>query len=452
MKDPSSKGQKNLKSWFASKFTYDFIEKVARDTGFLQRKRKLDPVYLLFVLIFGISIHQKPTMEELYRRYIDFDDNPKFSHPIFHQSFTKRFNEKLVNFLRALLDHYMDQMINQSPVRLKGIAENFKDIVIQDSSIIRLSKKLYELHPAARSRDNSAGLKIHAVYSTTSHSLKKAEITTERVHDAKKFKITPDVQDTLLVDDLGYYSLKKFAQIHEYGGYFVSRVKSNAAYNISKIISGPSELLANVDSNCFINLKLADFLERIPHYGQFDLICSVHIGDEKVNKEKISIFRDFRVICIWNFKAHKWHMYITNLTSEDFSVEDIYELYRFRWAIELVFKELKSDYDLGHLLLGNVPLAYIHIYSMLLRFIISRDLYTWIVSLANKAEAKKYTPTMWSRVFSEKALEFLSILNQQFFWNGNIKSRWEKLEGSLRQLPRTRNDPSVLSLRYSEIR
>ncbi|HOJ97660.1 MAG TPA: transposase, partial [Methanospirillum sp.] len=180
--------------------------------------------------------------------------------------------------------------------------------------------------------------------------------------------------------------------------------------------------------------------------------CSVHIGDEKVNKEKISIFRDFRVICIWNFKAHKWHMYITNLPSEDFSVEDIYELYRFRWAIELVFKELKSDYDLGHLLLGNVPLAYIHIYSMLLRFIISRDLYTWIVSLANKAEAKKYTPTMWSRVFSEKALEFLSILNQQFFWNGNIKGRWEKLEGSLRQLPRTRNDPSVLSLRYSEIR
>ncbi len=63
MKDPSSKGQKNLKSWFASKFTYDFIEKVARDTGFLQRKRKLDPVYLLFVLIFGISIHQKPTTQ-----------------------------------------------------------------------------------------------------------------------------------------------------------------------------------------------------------------------------------------------------------------------------------------------------------------------------------------------------------------------------------------------------
>ena len=452
MVSPSSDGQKNLKSWFSSKFTYDFIENVARETKFLQRKRKLDPVYLVFVLIFGISSHQKPTLEEIHRRYIDFDDNPKITSPILHQSFTNRFNDKLVAFLGVLLNHYMNLMINQSSVRLKGIAENFKDILIQDSSIIRLSKKLFEFHPAAFSRNNSAGLKIHAVYSAASQSIKSAEITTERVHDAKKFKIEPDVQGTLLIDDLGYYSLKKFAQIHDYGGFFISRVKSNAAYRISKIISGPSELLADVDPNCFKNIKLLEFLRLVPDYGEFNLICSVHIDDEKRNKEKIPIFKEFRVICIWNSKAHKWHMYITNLSSEYFSIEDVYELYKFRWVIELIFKELKSDYDLGNLFLGNAPLAYIHIYSMLLRFIISRDLYTWIVSLSNKGDEKKYTPSMWSKVFSEKALEFLSILNQHFFANCNINGRWTKLEQSLRQLAITRNDPDVLSLKYSENR
>jgi hypothetical protein len=447
----SSGGKKNLRTWFSSKFTYDFIENVARETGFLQRKRKLDPVYLIIVLIFGISSHRQPTLEEIYRRYTDFDDNPKFTNPILHQSFRNRFNDKLVTFLQVLLEHYMNQMINQSSASLKGIAGSFKDILIQDSSIIRLSKKLYELHPAARSRDNSAGLKIHAVYSTVTHSIKNAQITTERVHDAKMFDIKPDVKGTLLIDDLGYYSLKKFALIQDYGGFFISRVKSNAAYCVSRIISGPSDLLANVDPNCFKNIKLADFLDRVPNSGEFDLICSVHIGDEKINKEKVPIFREFRVVCIWNSKAHKWHMYITNLDSEYFSNEEVYELYRFRWVIELIFKELKSDYDLGNLFLGNAPLAYVHIYSMLLRLIISRDLYTWIVSLSNKRDAKKYTPTMWSKIFAEKALEFLSILNQQFFESCNIYGRWRKLERSLRRLALTRNDPEVLSLKFSEV-
>jgi len=28
--------------------------------------------------IFGVSSHGRPTFEEIYRRYIDFDANPKF--------------------------------------------------------------------------------------------------------------------------------------------------------------------------------------------------------------------------------------------------------------------------------------------------------------------------------------------------------------------------------------
>ena len=176
MKKPSSKGQKNLKSWVFQKFTFDFIEKKARETGFMQRKRKLDPVLLVFVLIFGVSSHLKPTLEEIQRHYVDLDDNPKIGSSIRYQSFRKRFNHKLADFLKSLMDHYIDQMVHQSPAHLKGIVEDFKDILVQDSSIIRISKKLYDLHPAARSRDDSAGLKIHAVYSVVYHSVKNAII------------------------------------------------------------------------------------------------------------------------------------------------------------------------------------------------------------------------------------------------------------------------------------
>ena len=451
MHKPSSGCSKNLREWVITKFTRDLIENKARETGFLKRKRKLDPVHLVFVLVFGVSSHLHPTLEEIYRHYIDFDDNPKIKTAILNQSFRKRFNEKLVVFLKSLLDYYIDQMVHQSPAHLKGIVEDFKDILVQDSSIIRISKKLFELHPAARSRDDSAGLKIHAVYSAVSHSVKNAIITTERVHDAKMLEIGPEVENTLILNDLGYYSLKTFLKIQEYGGFFVSRVKTNAVFRVVTINSGPSDFLSIVDLNCFKDINGDDFFEKIPKKGVFDLICSFHIGDERINKVKKPIFREFRVICTWNPTAKKWLVYITNLTKERFSADDIYGLYRFRWVIELIFKELKGDYDLGKMLLGNEPMAFIHIYSMLLRFIISRDLFCWIVSSTRKNDKEKYTPLLWSKVFAEKALEFLSVLNQHFFGGGNVKKRWEKLERSLRHLAKNRNPHKVLSLNFSEI-
>lgn len=281
MKTSSYKGLKNLKDCVFHKLNPDFIENKSRETGFIKRKRKLDPVLLVFVLVFGVSSHLKPTLEEIYRHYVDLDDNPKIKTSIRNQSFRKRFKDDLVTFLKSLLNHYIDQTAHQSPAHLKGIVEDFKDILVQDSSIIRISKKLYDLHPAARSRDDSAGLKIHAVYSSVSHSVKSAIITSERVHDSKMLKIGREVENILLLYDLGYYSLKTVSKIQEYGGFFVSRVKTNAVFNVVTINSGPSDFLSLVDRNCFINISGDDFLEKIPKKGVFDLICSFHIDDER---------------------------------------------------------------------------------------------------------------------------------------------------------------------------
>lgn len=441
----SSGGLKTLQSWFSDKFTYEYIEGTARKTGFLQRKRKLDPVYLVYVLIFGISCHQLPSVEELHRRYVDFNDSPSNLKPIRNQSFRKWMNMRLVEFLRVLLDHYIEQMAVQSPARLKGTVQSFKDILIQDSSIIRISKKLYELHPAARSRNNSAGLKIHAVYSAISHSVTSTTITSERVHDSKMLNIGPEIKDSLLLNDLGYYSLQSFAKIQEHGGFFVSRVKSNAIPEVCSIISAPSDFISMVDIYCFTRIKLGDFLEKISKNGVYDLKCSFFIRKEK----KIEHFQEFRVICYWNSLSKKWQLYMTNLPYEEFSSEDIYEIYRYRWVVELIFKELKMDYDLGKMLLGNVPLAYIHIYSIMLRFIISRDLYCWIISSTDSNLKYKYTPLLWSKIFAEKGLEFLSILNQQYFGICLVERRWHKLERSLRQLAQNRQNRELISLKFS---
>ena len=173
--------------------------------------------------------------------------------------------------------------------------------------------------------------------------------------------------------------------------------------------------------------NLSSFLEHVPKKGIYDLVCSFEIEKAQNRTNKIPIIEDYRVVCFWNEKRSTWHVYMTNLPADKFNPDEIYELYKYRWIIELLFKELKSDYDLGNLLLGNSPLAYIHIYSMLIRLIISRNLYSWILTKIEPDEREKYGPMLWSKVFAEKSNEFLSILHQILFGNKDVLERWNWL-------------------------
>ncbi|MDD3052246.1 MAG: IS4 family transposase [Candidatus Cloacimonetes bacterium] len=449
MQKPLSKDPEHLGTWQDKLIPYDFLLEKSRETGFIKRFRKLNPVYLLYVLIFGISSHGRPTFEEIYRRYVDFDVNPKFSTSITVQSFKKRFDQNMVNFLSFLLEHYINVMISECPARFKNQALRFKDILIQDSSIIRLSKKLFEASPGARSNNNAAGLKIHAVYSAHAHSVKTIQITGERIHDSKMLRIGRDVKNVLIINDLGYYSLKIFTRIKYYGGFFVSRLKTNAKPKVVSVVSGKIskklKLSIEEDNSPF----LSDFLEHAKKTGIYDLVCSFEIEKGQRKKNINSITENFRVICFWNPKTLTWHTYITNLSVDKFHPDEIYELYKYRWIIELLFKELKGDYDLGKLLLGNLSLAYVHIYSMLIRLVISRNLYAWILSAIDPDKREKYGPLLWSKVFAEKCHEFLSILHQHLFGKEDVCERWIRLESSLRHLGKSRHNKPRLSQKFS---
>lgn len=205
MKPPLVDEKNRLHRWQSELLDAKFASEKAREIGLIRRMRKFNPAYLLYILTFGISCHTKPSFEEIYRNYIDFDDTTYKDGKIRIQSFVKRFNECMVAFLLSMLNHHIEITLSECHARLKKPINILKDILIQDSTIIRLSKKLSTELPAARYRGEAGGVKIHAVYSAVAHSLKSFQITGERVHDSKMMKIDDDVNEKLFIFDLGYY-------------------------------------------------------------------------------------------------------------------------------------------------------------------------------------------------------------------------------------------------------
>jgi len=59
--------------------------------------------------------------------------------------------------------------------------------------------------------------------------------------------------------------------------------------------------------------------------------------------------RMFRLVGVLNEDSDEYHLYSTNLARDDYHASDITQLYRARWKIELLFKELKSRFGLDEI-------------------------------------------------------------------------------------------------------
>ena len=86
-----------------------------------------------------------------------------------------------------------------------------------------------------------------------------------------------------------------------------------------------------------------------------------------------------------NDESEEYHLYLTNLHKDDYRAPDIAQLYRARWEIELLFKELKSRFGLDEI---NTTDAYI-IEALIIMAALSLLMSRVIVDELQKLDAKQ---------------------------------------------------------------
>ena len=95
--------------------------------------------------------------------------------------------------------------------------------------------------------------------------------------------------------------------------------------------------------------------------------------------------------------------YITNIPPDALSAEDVAELYRVRWDIEMIFKELKSKYSLDVIKSANPNVVEGLIWVGILTLLVSRRLFNVLRASAPIEHAVRYTPLRWATTFVENA-------------------------------------------------
>jgi putative transposase len=372
-------------------FPEDFIRNTAVETGFIQRERKIDPVILFWVIVLGFGINFLRTIRGLKRKY-ENESDIKMS----ISSFNDRFTPQMENFLKKCVIHALEYQAQEPCLNLGDKLKNFKDILIQDSTIIRLHESLAKLWPAARSKKIAAGLKLSCVISAVADGVKNVRIFSERTAEVKTLRLGSWLKDRILLTDLGFFDYNSFDKIERYGGFFVSRLKGNANPTIVRV-----NQICRGNSIDVLGKKLKDVLPLLKRQ-LLDVVVEVEVKRRKYKGRTTKITRTFRVVCILNEETEEYHVYLTNIPIDVLIGEDIAGLYSARWEVELLFKELKYVYRIDHIESANPNVVKCLIWVAILTLISSRRILRLIKNV-NPKNAYRYTHLRWAKVFTENA-------------------------------------------------
>lgn len=342
------------------------INKLAINTEFTKRTSKFDGFTFFKAFTFGIYSLPNHSL----RTIASFCEDICIGLTLSRQALENKLTVGS-QFLKAILKYIIeDKMIKTIKHNHIDIFQVFNDVKICDSSIIQLNDSLKDIFKGFGGKVNSeAALKIQAIYSFKNKQLDTFEIQPGIKNDSEYMKTLVHKINTneLLLVDLGYFDKRSFKELEKKSAYFLSKIKYNTALykeNIKKCIFERVDLVnflkkSNniVDTYLYVGMKSNNREE-------FRVIAK-KLPEETVNvrirRAKQKAKNQGRTLKDIDRELMSWVIMITNIDREQADVDMLFDIYKLRWQIEILFKCWKS-----YTKIDNVKSAKLHYLECLL--------------------------------------------------------------------------------------
>jgi hypothetical protein len=214
-----------------------------------------------------------------------------------------------------------------------------KQVKIVDSSTISLFKDILScVGRKPKEGKSKGGIKVHTVINADEKVPSLVWFSPAKTHDHNFLERLKCDDNTIYIFDKGYNDYKAFKHFSDQKTGYVTRIKDNAVYE---------------------KILIKDICEDI-HSGVLeDAIIEIKVNeDKKISKLKI------RKVKFYDRESKREFEFITNLF--ELRADLIAALYKVRWQIELIFKQLKQNFPLKYFLGDNENAIKIQIYCVLI--------------------------------------------------------------------------------------
>ena len=263
------------------------------------------------------------------------------SETVTYSGLSKRFKTLKVDYFKAIYENLIIVCGSEFQENDKLNLHRF------DSTIINLSGRMIKDgigRIAGQDKDTqikvSVGLR-NQLPSSIRFCFNKSE-SNENIALIKAINEAKVAKEDILLFDRGLNSVKNLTILCEEDYKFITRIKLDRRYKLIKKNEIPNEV---INQNRFLE----------------DIVINLYGANE--SKKTIIIVNDFRLIKMINAQGNEiW--FLTNLF--DSSAEEVAEMYKRRWDIEVFFKFIKQNLGYKHFLSHNMNGMQVYIYMILI--------------------------------------------------------------------------------------
>lgn len=345
-------------------FFSDNVEATARQTKFVQRASGITGLNFLRAVVLGFLEKPDSSLNEIAQSFLDVGVQ------VTAQGVDDRINPFSVAFLQAIFRQALELFKNKSPLPV-SILQQFSAIYIVDSSVKALPENMAAEYPGCGGKGSKAALKIQLVFEFLCGNLKQIEFQSGTAPDQGYQAYLKVVEcGSLTIADLGYFCLDAFLAIADKSAYFLSRFfhltalldESGQRIDLASLLSRQTGDCADLSVSLGVRHALPCRLILLRNPQQV-AEKRRRTAREHAKKRGTSLSQTYLFMLGWT-------MFVTNAPANMISVKHIYDFYRIRWQIELVFKLWKSYCGLNHILTWRKERVLTELYAKMIAIVI----------------------------------------------------------------------------------
>jgi len=313
------------------------VNELGRATGQARRLRTVTPHRLFLAVVSALAAARIETLADLLRVF-----NHQHGVRVAYKAFYNRLaGPGFERFMRTMCARLLEEFRLQTltPDGEQAVAQ-FRDIVIQDGSSFAVKRALRDVFPGRFTTIEPAAVEVHATYSGYADDVTTLHLAPDAVGERQFLPDPMALRGCLLLADRGYPSVEYFAAVRAAGGAFIVRLStSHDPYVLAAWKQGRRLVVPT-------GIRLSRFLAQHPR-------TSLDVDIEYRRHGRCDAFR----LVVVPGRAGQCSRLCTNLPRRSFSAALVGRLYRFRWQIELCFKEWKSYANLHKFDTANPHIA-----------------------------------------------------------------------------------------------
>lgn len=262
------------------------------------------------------------------------------------QSLDERFNTSAVAFMKAMFEKALE-------VRLAAncklsVLSMFAGVYIEDGSSNQLPASLESLYKGCGGGASAAGVKFNLRYDYQGAGLEVS------IHDGvqsdAQHTLRPVPKGSLSLRDLGYHHLGGFEAIEQSEAYYISRYKFGVKVYLSTEKDTKSIDLQGIISK----MKVGEIIELAVYIGKQKRLPTrlilqklpEQVAAERRRKLKNDKQNKRKNISEGRLAFCDVVAFVTNIDLSMLEAEQVMNIYRLRWQIELLFKVWKSVFKI----------------------------------------------------------------------------------------------------------